>query len=202
MKFLLIAVVFLLSLNIQAQEIDVKKSVSLLSTGPSFGTGFQIEVDSGEWYTVTNGHVCRDAKKQQYIHYTNRSLKKQGDIRVLSVDYGYDLCLLEPMQDVPPLRLANKIILGEAVTVYGHPLAGNLAVSTGFVGVFSVVEAVGDKTTIYSYSTEAKVDSGQSGSPIVNFKNEVVGVIFAMNTSTKKGQSVSFSNLKRFLQFR
>lgn len=122
----------------ELQEIiafhSAKKSiVELLAPDNSGGgTGFELEYKSHR-YTVTNGHVCGLGKQQGYLVLVSPYAHIRR-IKILEESAFSDLCLLEPSNNLPSLKLGEEDLkVGEALQILGHPLLGPLHLSAGRV---------------------------------------------------------------------
>ena len=156
------------------------------------GTGFIITKDG---YIVTNQHVVKYALSDPDTYYVTVSLPGeeepveaeivgtdvQTDIAVLKVDYP---------EDLPCVTLGSSDALqtGELVIAIGNAL-GTLD-DTVTVGVVSATDRVirKDGYSISVIQTDAAINSGNSGGPLINSFGEVIGITNAkMVTDTSEG---------------
>jgi len=151
---------------------------------------FHSEVESGVSYALTAGHSCKSSvpKRQkvgEVMVERKDSIFTVVDLsgvhhkaEVVSTNSRFDLCLVRvrDVTDHPPvLRVAkNELKIGEEAhnMAAPHGLYWQGAVLL-FRGLFSGYHDRG--FSIYTIPTKP----GSSGSPIINKKNELVGVIFA-----------------------
>ena len=155
------------------------------------GTGFIITEDG---YIVTNRHVIEFALTDPETYYVTVTLPNeevveaaivgtdiQTDIAVLKVDYSEDLPCVT-------LGSSDSLQTGELVVAIGNAL-GTLD-DTVTVGVVSALdrEIKKDGYTIDVIQTDAAINSGNSGGPLINSFGEVIGITNAkMVTSTSEG---------------
>jgi serine protease Do len=145
--------------------------------GRGQGSGFVVD---GE-YIVTNEHVVAGAEEVD-LQYIN------GDwsgTRLLGSDRQSDLAVLEA-DHVPdgasPLGLAEeRPVVGQEVLAIGNPYGLEGSMSSGIVsGVDRTVPAPhGEFTFSNAVQTDAAVNPGNSGGPLVDLDGNVVGVVNA-----------------------
>lgn len=137
----------------------------------SSGSGFIIREDG---YLVTNAHVVADAERIQ-VRLTDG---RRFDARLVGLDERVDLALLKIEASGLPVALlgdSNRTRVGEFVLALGHPFGLEQTVSFGIVsrkGAPIQVAAPGFEFI----QTDAAVNPGNSGGPLVNMAGEVVGV--------------------------
>ena len=145
------------------------KSVVTIRTDISQGSGFII-ADNG--YVVTNAHVMEGAQAATIITYDGKShtVSKIGentdmDIILLRIsDSGYS-----------PLELGNSdnVKIGEKVIAIGNPLGLQFSVSEGIV---SAVHRTGENELDAYIQTDASLNPGNSGGPLIDTNGEVIGI--------------------------
>lgn len=156
-----------------------------------FGTGFCI---SNEGWIVTNYHVVDDAISIKAVTKTKREIEIAG---IIAVNKDRDLVILKAVQtNIPPLVLykGRKIEPGERIIVLGGPrgLAGTL--SEGIVSAIRYSDEIkGEKkrkTNFELLQITAPISPGSSGSPVMNQKGEVIGVVVSQYLF---GQNLNFA---------
>ncbi|HVC65504.1 MAG TPA: trypsin-like peptidase domain-containing protein, partial [Candidatus Dormibacteraeota bacterium] len=137
----------------------------------SQGSGFIIREDG---YLVTNAHVVGDAERIQVRLIDGRRFEG----KVVGLDERVDLALVKiDARGLPVAALgdSNRTRVGEFVLALGHPFGLEQTVSFGIVsrkGAPIQVAAPGFEFI----QTDAAVNPGNSGGPLVNMAGEVVGV--------------------------
>ena len=168
------------------------------------GSGFFVR--PGE--VVTNLHVVNGARRVE-IHTLEGKGRTYPVAGTLAVDDEADLALLKvelPAERSRPLTLTNALPEeGEQVFVIGNPLRLEGSVSDGIVSAVREVPDVGRIIQI-----TAPVSHGNSGSPLLNMRGQVIGIVtvkvtngqninLALGTSRiaalKRGQLTSFDQL-------
>ncbi|MFH1718789.1 MAG: DegQ family serine endoprotease [Planctomycetota bacterium] len=138
------------------------------------GSGFII---SAEGYILTNNHVVDGAEKVTVELADNRELSAkiigtdpESDVAVLKIDAGKQ----------PYLELANSDTLevGEWVLAIGNPLGLSHTVTAGIVSATGR-SSLGLATLENFIQTDAAINFGNSGGPLINLDGKVVG----MNTA-------------------
>jgi S1-C subfamily serine protease len=145
------------------------------------GTGFYIRPDR----VLTNHHVVDGQTSVQLL---SGNVKRTAV--VMNVSAGTDLAILQvynpdPQQVTLPLGTINRVRVGEEVIAIGSPL-GVLS-NTVTRGIVSAVRRTGETVLI---QTDAAVNPGNSGGPLLNRSGQVIGI----NTmSFTRAQSLSFA---------
>jgi serine protease Do len=174
---------------------------------PVLGSGFIISPDG---YILTNEHVAGNADE---ISVTLMSRKKIP-ARLIGTDPVTDLALLKVDVDyeLPYLRLGNSddVMVGEWSIAFGNPfgLMTSSAKATVTVGVVSAtnvsLEQSEGRVYLNMIQTDAAINSGNSGGPLVNSLGEVIGintVIYTPNQgSVGLGFAVPINRIKRIVE--
>ncbi|MBE0644821.1 MAG: trypsin-like peptidase domain-containing protein [Bacteroidetes bacterium] len=146
---------------------------------PVLGSGFIISADG---YILTNDHVAGNAEEIS-VTMTNR---EKIPAKLIGTDPVTDLALLkiEVDHDLPFIKLGNSddVIVGEWSIAFGNPfgLMSTSAKATVTVGVVSATHVSLDENEGRVYrnmiQTDAAINSGNSGGPLVNSLGEVIGI--------------------------
>ena len=149
------------------------------------GTGFFI-TDRG--YIITNNHVVEGAREVSII----LSDGTEETATIVGTDRYSDIAVLKTDGSVPAVaRLGNSDILkpGQSVIAIGSPL-GNFK-NTVTTGVVSATGRSIDGGNGYQIEdliqTDAAINHGNSGGPLVNLAGEVVGVNTLVVRNTGSG---------------
>jgi serine protease Do len=137
----------------------------------SSGSGFIIREDG---YLVTNAHVVGDAERIQ----VRLSDGRRFDAKLIGLDERVDLALLKiEASGLPVAQLgdSNRARVGEFVLALGHPFGLEQTVSFGIVSRKGAPLQVA--TPGFEFiQTDAAVNPGNSGGPLVNMAGEVIGI--------------------------
>ncbi len=163
------------------------------------GTGFVISED-GE--LVTNNHVIEGADKIEV-----RVGRDRYTAKVIGRDPATDLALLridtKKKLTVLPLGDSDRLRVGEWVMAIGDPLNFDKTVTVGVVSAKDRSGLTADTATRSFESfiqTDAAINFGNSGGPLLNTRGEVVGINTAMYRPAQNiGFAVPVNTLKGIL---
>ena len=160
--------------EIYENTIDSVVSISCSSAyGSSTGTGVVLSADG---YIVTNAHVIEDAVAVQVVLQS----KQAYDAVIVGRDEVTDLAVLRvDATDLSPAELGDSAALrvGDTVVAIGDPLGMELSgsMTDGIVSAINRdITVDGRKMTLIQ--TNAALNSGNSGGPLINCYAQVVGI--------------------------
>lgn len=157
------------------------------------GSGFVISEDG---LILTNKHVVSD-EKAQYTVLTNDG--KKYDAKVLARDSVQDLAVLKiEIAGLKPLKLgdSDSLKLGQTTIVIGNALGEfrntvSTGVISGLLRQITASDGIGNAEDLDGLiQTDAAINSGNSGGPLLNLKGEVIGISTAIVSGA---QSVGFA---------
>jgi S1-C subfamily serine protease len=143
--------------------------------GISTGTGFLIDEEGS---VVTNAHVVENAREVA-IRVSESSLL---DAEVVGTDPANDLALLrvDPAElDAAPLPLGDSdaVKVGDPVLALGNPLGLEDTITAGIVSAKQRRITAPNQLTIENViQTDAAVNPGNSGGPLLDIEGRVIGV--------------------------
>jgi serine protease Do len=192
--------------------VNVTTDISQTSgTGQGVGTGFIVRSDG---VIVTNCHVVEAASK--ITVFTSEADPKQFDARVIGSDCLHDLAVLKiDATDMPTVKLGSSadLVLGQRVVALGYALAleGGPTVTAGIVSSLDRTITAQDpncdpetcganQTRTYSnvIQTDAAINHGNSGGPLVNMQGQVVGINSAGDDNAQNiGFAISIDSVKQ-----
>ncbi|MEO8192070.1 MAG: Do family serine endopeptidase [Acidobacteriota bacterium] len=163
------------------------------------GTGFVISEDG---YVVTNNHVVDNADKVEV-----RLGKERFPARIVGRDPATDLALLkiEAKRRLTPIPLgdSDRLRVGEWVMAIGDPLTFDKTVTVGVVSAKERSGLTADASTRSFENfiqTDAAINFGNSGGPLINVNGEVIGINTAMFRPAQNiGFAVPINTLKQVL---
>ena len=160
-------------LSLQAIYEKAIPSVVSISCDTGSGTGVVITADG---YIVTNCHVVEDASTIQ-VRFTDERVL---DAAVVGADTISDLAVLYVQAtDLTPAEFGNSASLrvGDAVAAIGDPLGAEFrgTMTDGIVSAINREMEVSGRTMTL-VQTNAALNSGNSGGPLLNCYGQVIGI--------------------------
>jgi S1-C subfamily serine protease len=159
------------------------------ATQRALGSGFVIDK---EGHVVTNYHVVRGASSIE-VSFSNQ---ETVSAKVVGTDPSTDLALLDVNVDakaLTPLTLADsdKVRVGDPVVAIGNPFGLERTVTAGIVSALQrEVSAPNDFTIDHVIQTDAPINSGNSGGPLIDAAGRVIGVTSQIETANGGGGNV------------
>jgi S1-C subfamily serine protease len=156
------------------------------------GSGFLIDTDG---HILTNFHVVQDT---QEIEVTLGDQSRYR-ARLLGADTRNDVALLQidlKGRKVTPLPLAdsNTLQVGQRVLAIGNPFGFQSTLTTGIVSALGRTVQTGDDTFIdAAIQTDAAINRGNSGGPLLNSHGEVIGINSAIYTPSGTTAGIGFA---------
>jgi S1-C subfamily serine protease len=160
------------------------------------GSGIVISPDG---LVLTNNHVVGSSKQIRLRDHEG----VVTDARVLGVDPDTDLALLraDGARDLRHASLGNskRLRLGQLVVAIGNPLGFESTVTAGIVSALGrSIRSVSGRTIEDVIQTDAALNPGNSGGPLVSSAAEVIGI----NTAIINGaQGICFAVASNTAQF-
>jgi serine protease Do len=157
----------------------------------SGGTGFLIEPDG---FILTNNHVVENATKVQ----VKVNGKDDYDAKIVGRDPATDLALLkiEGKAPFPTLSLgdSDRLRVGDWVMAIGNPLNFEKTVTVGVVSGKGRYAGLSQATSAFEslIQTDAAINFGNSGGPLLNTSGEVVGIDTAI-ANPRVAQNIGFA---------
>jgi S1-C subfamily serine protease len=167
-------------------------STSVDSSDPFFGPQANVSLGSGfvidkDGYIVTNYHVIESARRIE----VNFSGDDRVQATIVGVDPSTDLALLKinaQARALTPLPLGDSdaVRVGDAVVAIGNPFGLERTVTAGIVSALQrEINAPNGYVIDKVIQTDAPINQGNSGGPLLNTRGEVIGV----NSQIEPGDS-------------
>jgi S1-C subfamily serine protease len=163
---------------------ETVSSVALVNTGQGQGTGFLYD----DTHVVTNAHVVRRASETQlrfqdgsWAEGTVEGTDPHSDLAVISTDAVPASAQSLPLVDEAPA-------IGQEVVAIGNPYNLDGTVTSGIIsGVDRLIPAPTGYSIPDAIQTDAAVNPGNSGGPLMSLDGEALGVV-----NSKRGDSIAF----------
>ncbi len=152
-------------------------------TQQALGSGFVIDTAG---HIVTNYHVIEGADKIE-VSFSNKDSVRA---RVLGADPSTDIAVLKVDVDARALRplelgSSDRVRVGDSVVAIGNPLGLERSVTSGIVSALHrPLTAPNDFTIDDVIQTDAAINSGNSGGPLISANGSVIGVNTAIATGS------------------
>ena len=152
------------------------------------GSGF---VYDNHGHILTNNHVVEDSEKITVTFWDGVEAKatlvgtdKRSDVAVIKVDNT----------SYPPLPKgdSSKLKVGELVMAVGSPFELSQSVTTGIISALER-NSVGINEYESFIQTDAPINRGNSGGPLVNMDGEVIGINSAIVSGSSGNDGIGFT---------
>jgi S1-C subfamily serine protease len=170
-------------------------------SGRGLGSGFVVD---GQGEIATNAHVVTEgngrASRRADEVYVQFADGNEVSARIVGTDPDYDVALLKVAPDpgvkLHPLPLGNssRLVVGEPVAAIGSPFGERQSLS---VGVVSAVDRTIESLTRFqipgAIQTDAAINRGNSGGPLLDARGRVVGINSQIRTASGGNEGVGFA---------
>ncbi len=173
-----------------------------LTTGGS-GSGFVID---REGHLLTNYHVIEGADTVQVTLADGSA----HEAKVIGADASNDLAVIKidvPAEQLIPLNLGDSsgLLVGQKVLALGNPFGLERTLTTGIISSLDrSIKAKNGRTIKGIIQSDAAVNPGNSGGPLLNSKGEVIGMNTAIISQVGQSAGISFAvpinSIKRILR--
>ncbi len=155
------------------------------------GSGVIISKDG---YVITNDHVIEDAEEIRITLYNGDELRAE----LIGTDPSSDIAVLKisPSFDLSPATLgdSNSLKPGQMAIAIGNPYRLENTVTVGVISALNrTLEASNGFVIRGIIQTDAAVNPGNSGGPLLNSKGDVVGINTAIISSSEGFQGIGFA---------
>jgi S1-C subfamily serine protease len=161
-------------------------------TYKALGSGFVVDKAG---HIVTNYHVIAGAKSVE-VSFSNSDNMKA---KIVGSDPSTDIAVLQidaRSRALTPLLLGNsdRVRVGDSVVAIGNPLGFDRSVTAGIVSaVQRAISAPNEYPIDHVIQTDAPINHGNSGGPLINSRGEVIGVNGWIATGSGSGGNIGFA---------
>ena len=162
----------------------------------SLGSGFVVDKAG---HVVTNYHVVQGAKQIRVSFSNGASMKAT----VVGTDPSSDLAVLKidaSSRALTPLPLGNSdaMQVGDPVVAIGNPFGLDRTVTAGIVSAIQrAITAPNGYTIDHVIQTDAAINHGNSGGPLLNGRGEVIGVNSQIETGDNSRRAATSASASR-----
>jgi S1-C subfamily serine protease len=177
------------NINTQAVEYDFFRTPVPVQGA---GSGFVIDPRG---YVITNYHVVQGAQNIEVIlgdrvHYPAKFVgaDEQNDVALVKIDPKGKMLTALPLGD------STNLLVGQKVLAIGNPFGFSSTLTTGVVSAIGRTIKTGDTTLIdEAIQTDAAINQGNSGGPLLNSHGEVIGINSAIYTPSGTTAGIGFA---------
>ncbi len=170
---------------------------------PQEGVGSGVIV-STDGYILTNNHVVQDA---EFIE-VSLGGGKELEAELIGTDPTHDLAVIKiPSSDLSVASMgdSNQLEVGQTVIAIGNPFSLERTATVGVISALErTIETDGGALMAGLIQTDAAVNPGNSGGPLVNLEGEVIGINTAILSpvggSVGIGFAIPINTVERVMQ--
>jgi S1-C subfamily serine protease len=151
------------------------------------GSGFIVDTQG---HILTNNHVIDNAQQVEVTLYN----KKKYKARVLGVDRNHDLALLQiDAKGLEPATLSDtgNLVVGQRVYAIGNPFGFSGTMTRGIISAIRSVQMPSGNKIDDAIQTDASVNPGNSGGPLLNSHGDVIGITTMIASNPNGGADQS-----------
>src|SRR5438477_1548890 len=156
------------------------------------GSGFVIDAKG---YILTNFHVVQGAQTIEVVlgDQSRHSAKfigadQRNDVALIKIDPANKPLAVLPLGDSGALQVGQKVL------AIGNPFGFQSTLTTGVVSALGRTVQTGENTLIdEAIQTDAAINRGNSGGPLINTHGEVIGINSAIYTPTGTTAGIGFA---------
>ncbi len=189
--------------NIAVYKKALPSVVNITSTAMAFdffygpvpqqgqGSGFILDK---EGHILTNNHVIDNAQRVEVTLFDKHKYKAT----VVGVDKGHDLALLQ-INNAPNLQPATlaesqSLTVGQRVYAIGNPFGLSGTMTRGIISAIRSIRVADNNPIEDAIQTDAAVNPGNSGGPLLNSRGEVIGITTLIaNNGADQSSGIGFA---------
>jgi putative serine protease PepD len=180
------------NLSVQSIYRLANKGVVEITAGQGQGSGF---VYDAQGHVITNAHVVEGASSVSIKFWNGKTYSAS----VVGTDASTDLAVLKvdaPVATLAPLSLgdSSSLVVGDQVVAIGSPFGLEGTVTSGIVSALHREMTSPNNFAIdNSIQTDAAINHGNSGGPLLNAQGKVVGVTAQIESNSGGNEGVGFA---------
>ncbi|MEO1498113.1 MAG: trypsin-like peptidase domain-containing protein [Planctomycetota bacterium] len=189
--------------NISTSTQQLDSVFGLPIEGEGSGSGAVLDTQGR---ILTNQHVIDDATEIQVTLATGATYPAE----LVGADKEYDMAIIKidaPPEELTPIPLgrSDNLRVGQKAYVLGNPFGLEGTLTTGMISSLnrSVPSRRGGRAMTGMIQTDAAMNPGNSGGPLLNSSGEMVGMCVAIVSATGQNAGVGFAipmnRIRRFV---
>lgn len=189
--------------NITTSTVEVDPFFGVRQLGQGAGSGSIID-KSG--HILTNNHVIEDAREIQ----VTLSNGETYEADLIGADAEYDIAVIKidaPQDRLKPIVMgrSDNLRVGQKAFAVGNPFGLEGTLTTGIISSLnrSIPSRLRGRTMTSMIQTDAAMNPGNSGGPLLDSHAQMIGVNVAIASKTGQNTGVGFAipvnRVKRFL---
>src|SRR6202046_4914129 len=189
--------------NIAVYKKALPSVVNITSTAMAFdffygpvpqsgqGSGFILDKQG---HILTNNHVIDNAQHVEVTLYDKHKYKAT----VVGVDKSHDLALLQianaPNLQPATLSESQSLTVGQRVYAIGNPFGLSGTMTRGIISAIRSIRGPNNNPIEDAIQTDAAVNPGNSGGPLLNSRGEVIGITTLIaNNGADQSSGIGFA---------
>ncbi len=188
--------------NIAVYKKALPSVVNITSTAVAFdffygavpqqgqGSGFLLNKDG---LILTNNHVIENAQRIEVMLSDKRKFKAS----LVNVDRNHDLAVLKisaPNLVPAVLSTSDGLVVGQRVYAIGNPFGLQGTMTRGIISSIRSIRGPNNNPIEDAIQTDAAVNPGNSGGPLLNSRGEVIGITTLIaNNGADQSSGVGFA---------
>src|SRR5437764_4475587 len=153
------------------------------------GSGFIIDKDG---HVLTNYHVIAEARQVEVTLHN----RKKYRATVVGTDRSHDLAIIQiKAPDLAAMTLVDSknLQVGQKVYAIGNPFGLSGTLTSGLVSSIRSVQEPEGVTIDEAIQTDAAMNPGNSGGPLLNWRGEVIGINTMIASNVGQSAGIGFA---------
>lgn len=157
------------------------------------GSGVIVERDAHTYYVITNAHVIAETEEVTVSFLKNETatgylvgIDSRKDLALIRFDYTHSILPVATFGD------SDLLYVGDWVLAFGSPYGYEHSVSSGIVSALERYHGPGGNINDF-IQTDASINQGNSGGPLVNIHGEVIGINTFITTPNRGSIGLGFA---------
>lgn len=164
----------------------------------ALGRGGSGVIVNSQGYVLTNHHVIHGARSITVV-LTQGEISKTYPAKVIDEAPELDFAILKIISNgevFTPAVIGNSssMSVGDEVLTIGSPFGLQQTVTSGIISNTKRTLTVGQKTFTNFIQTDAPINPGSSGGPLININGEVIGITTAIYSPTQAFSGIGFAS--------